>query len=172
MSAPTSPEAAMLRSVEAFWRTLREASTLLVRDTECSRATASLVRLLATRTETGRVTQVSDVAHALRVDTSVASRQVSQLVDDGLAERTVGPDDRRARSLRLTPAGMARAEAVEAAMLRSTAELFSDWTPQEMTAAVQVLDRLTATFGRAPDDRPPPPGRRAAAERSDALLPV
>ncbi|CAM5783978.1 MarR family winged helix-turn-helix transcriptional regulator [Cellulomonas persica] len=148
MTEALPPEVAVLRAVETFWRALREASTVMVRDTECSRSTASLVRVLATRTRAGRVTQVGDVAHALRVDTSVASRQVSQLVDEGLVERTVGSDDRRARSLRLTPAGLERAEAIEAALLRTTADLFADWPAQDVAAAAATLGRLSATFDR------------------------
>lgn len=149
MPETPTPEVAMLRAVETLWRTLREASTVMVRGAECSRSTASLVRVLATRTRAGHPTQVGDVAHALRVDTSVASRQVSQLVDEGLVERTVGSDDRRARSLRLTPAGLERAEAIEAAMLRTMADLFADWPEQDVTAAAETLGRLSATFDRA-----------------------
>lgn len=156
----SKPEQELLRSVEGLWRTLREAGPALVRDTECSRSTATLVRILATRARLGRPTQVSDVAHALRVDMSVASRQVSQLVDDGLVERTVDAEDRRARTLRLTPLGVRRAEAVEALLLERTLELFAAWTPDEVADATALLQRLTTTFDRAshPDpDREPAP---------------
>lgn len=149
MPAAPIPELHMLRAVEELWRTLREAGSHLVRDVECSRSTATLIRLLATRTRAGSATQVGDVAHALRVDTSVASRQVSQLVDEGLVARTVDSDDRRARSLRLTPAGLERADVIEAALLRSTVGLFADWSPQDVTAAVDTIRRLTTTFDRA-----------------------
>jgi DNA-binding MarR family transcriptional regulator len=142
-------EQELLRSVEAFWRTLREAGPALVRDTACSRSTAALVRLLATRARLGLPTQVSDVAHALRVDTSVASRQVSQLVDEGLVERTVDADDRRARTLRLTPRGADRADAVEARLLERTRELFEDWSPGDVAGATTTLQRLAATLDRA-----------------------
>jgi MarR family transcriptional regulator for hemolysin len=143
------PEQQLLRSVEAFWRTLREAGPALVRDTECSRSTAALVRLLATRARSGHPTQVSDVAHALRVDMSVASRQVSQLVDEGLVERTVDAEDRRARTLRLTPRGVDRAQAVEVRLLERTAELFEDWSPADIAGATTTLQRLAATLDRA-----------------------
>jgi len=147
--AVSSPELAMLRAVEGFSRTLREAGAALVRDAECSRATATLVRMLAVRTRSGLPTQVGDVAHALRVDMSVASRQVSQLVDDGLVERTVDSDDRRARTLRLTAAGLERADAIDKALITATADLLSDWTPQDVAAAIELIVRLTATFDRA-----------------------
>ncbi|WP_307858136.1 MarR family winged helix-turn-helix transcriptional regulator [Cellulomonas fulva] len=150
------PEQRLLRSVEEFWRTLREAGPALVRDTECSRSTATLVRILATRTRLGRSTQVSDVAHALRVDMSVASRQVSQLVEDGLVERTVDTEDRRARALRLTPLGLDRADAVEARLLERTLELFADWSPVEVAEATDLLQRLTTTLDRAAHPDPEP----------------
>lgn len=144
-----NPELAMLRAAETFWRTLRDASGPLVRGADCSRAAAALIRTLATRAREGNPTQVGDVAHLMRVDMSVASRQVSQLVDEGLVERTVDTDDRRARTLHLTPAGVARAQEVEALLAQHTAELFADWDEGDLAAATDVLVRLAATFDRA-----------------------
>lgn len=150
MTTPTtSPELAMLRAAETFWRTLRDASGPLIRGADCSRVAATLIRMLAARAREGRPTQVGDVAHVLRVDTSVASRQVSQLVDEGLVERQVDTDDRRARTLHLTPAGVARAHEIEARLARHTAELFADWSPDDVRVATDVLVRLSATFDRA-----------------------
>ncbi|UJP39973.1 MarR family winged helix-turn-helix transcriptional regulator [Cellulomonas palmilytica] len=144
-----NPELAMLRAAETFWRTLRDASGPLVRGADCSRAAAALIRMLATRTREGNPTQVGDVAHLMRVDTSVASRQVSQLVDDGLVERLVDTDDRRARTLHLTPAGVARAQEIETRLAQRTAELFADWDAHDLATATEVLVRLSATFDRA-----------------------
>ncbi len=152
-----NPELAMLRAAETFWRTLRDASAPLVRGIDCSRATAALIRTLATRAREGNPTQVGDVAHLMRVDVSVASRQVSQLVDDGLVERIVDTDDRRARTLHLTPAGVARAEEIEATLAERTADLFADWDDRDLAVATEVLVRLSATFDRAsvlPDRAP------------------
>src|SRR5690606_3868412 len=51
--------------------------------------------------------RVKDVAEALHVDFSVASRQLSALIDAGYIERTDDPGDRRAAILHATKAGRA-----------------------------------------------------------------
>jgi len=152
------PEQDLLRQLEVFWRTLREAAGLLVRDAECSRSTATLVRVLAERDRAGRSTQVGDVAQVMRVDTSVASRHVSQLVEEGLVERTVGTGDKRARALRLTPLGRERSREIDAALVRRTGEIFAGWDPQDVADAAATLHRLSRTI----DEASAPPARERA----------
>lgn len=140
---------ALLRSVEAFSRTLRESSLGLARDIGCSKGTLAIVRILERR----GTLQVGDIAHALRVDISVASRQVSQLVDDGLVERAVDDGDRRVRTVRLSPAGQSLADEIGATLDRRAHEVFAEWSPQDVDAARVALDRLTTTLSRlAPAD--------------------
>ena len=143
-SQPETPTQALLRSVEAFSRTLRESSFGLARDIGCSKGTLTVVRILERR----GTLQIGDIAHALRVDISVASRQVSQLVDDGLVERAVDDGDRRVRTVRLTPAGRTLAAEIGAALDRRTHEVFADWSPQDVDAARVALDRLSTTISR------------------------
>ena len=61
---PETPPQTLLRSVEAFSRTLRESSLGVARDIGCSKGTLAIVRILQRR----GTLQVSDIAHALRVD--------------------------------------------------------------------------------------------------------
>ena len=143
--SPETPAQSLLRSVESFNRMLRESSQWIARDVGCSRATLAIVRILR-RCEQA---QIGDIAHALRVDISVASRQVSQLVDDGLVERAVDDDDRRVRTIRLSPAGHTLADEIAAALDRRAGTVFADWSADELTAAVDTLDRLTQTLGRS-----------------------
>ena len=146
---PETPPQTLLRSVEAFSRTLRESSLGVARDIGCSKGTLAIVRILQRR----GTLQVSDIAHALRVDISVASRQVSQLVDDGLVERTVDDGDRRVRTIRLSPAGRALAVEIAAVLERRAHEVFADWSSEELADAAATLDRLTTTLAdRAPAD--------------------
>ena len=144
---PERPPQTLLRSVEAFSRTLRESSLGVARDLGCSKGTLAIVRILQRR----GTLQVSDVAHVLRVDISVASRQVSQLVDDGLVERAVDDEDRRVRTVRLSPAGRSLALEIGAALDRRADELFSNWSADELAAAVATLDRLTGTLAHLTD---------------------
>ncbi|GEL95768.1 MarR family winged helix-turn-helix transcriptional regulator [Cellulomonas composti] len=144
-----TPAAELLHAVEGFQRRLRESAGFVARDTECTRSAATVVRLLNREPR-----HVGDIASALRVDTSVASRQVSLLVDAGLVERTVDADDRRVRTLRLTDSGRARAAAVERALIRHTDRVVADWTPDEVRDTVRAIDRLSTALDAL--DAPPP----------------
>lgn len=151
---PEAPSQLLLRSVEAFSRALRESSLGIAREVGCSKGTFVIVRILERR----GTLQVSDLAHALRVDISVASRQVSQLVDDGLVERAVDHGDRRVRTVRLSPAGRSLALEIGAVLDRRAAEVFADWSTDDLAAATVTLDRLTGTVTRLADPADVAPG--------------
>jgi len=134
----TSSEQAVLRSLEAIVRAMREAAFLVSRDLPCSRGSVPAVRLLSLN---GPL-QVGELADLLHVDTSVASRQVGQLVDDGYAERVEDPHDRRVRRLRLTPAGDVLAAHLHEVVELHMQALFADWTPDEVDEAARSLDHV------------------------------
>lgn len=140
--AGVSTHLALLRAVETFTRTLREGGATLARSVDCSRATLAIIRTLHRR---GPL-PVSEIAQVLRVDISVASRQVSLMVDDGFVERIVDTDDRRVRTIALTAAGRQRTREIEVALEGRIREIFADWTPAEVTAATDVLHHLAATI--------------------------
>ncbi|MGY4645386.1 MarR family winged helix-turn-helix transcriptional regulator [Cellulomonas sp. URHB0016] len=144
LGTPPSVDSArqeLLRSVERFARSVREASYLVSRQLPCSRGSVPVVRMLDRR----GTMQVGDIADVLHVDISVASRQVSNLVAEGYVERTVDDGDRRVRTLRLTPAGKALAAQMRAALDRRTAEILTDWDAADVAACTDALDRLTAS---------------------------
>ena len=137
----TEAQGQIIAALDRMGRLLREMSQLVAREHASTRATMAIARLLENAGEVG----VGDVAEALRVDMSVASRQVSELVAEGLVERTVADGDRRARHLRLTPAGRAYAEELRAVMRRLAADTFADWSVDELRAAAATLDHLVAS---------------------------
>lgn len=162
---PTSPAPAyrvLIEAVARLQRVLREVGTELARDLDCPRATLSLLRLLDKVGELG----IGDVAQHLHVDISVASRQASQLVESGYAERST-PDapgtDRRVRTVRLTERGRAFTAGTRAALDARAAAAFSAWTPAELAEASAVLERIAVTMTQfAP--RSAPAGDPRAAE--------
>ncbi len=131
----------------------------MARDLGCSKGTLAIVRILQRR----GTLQVGDLAHVLRVDISVASRQVSQLVDEGLVERTVDDEDRRARTVGLSPRGRSLALEMGAALDRRMDEIFTDWSAPEIETAISTLERLTLTISRFTEPtsaEPPEPADR------------
>ncbi len=151
--------ARILRALERQSRLQREIALGVAREHGISRASLSIVRLLDQLGEAG----VGDLAHALRVDVSVASRQLSELVGDGIVERTVDGDDRRARSLRLTSAGRAVADDIRASMHRRVDEAFGSWSTDELAAAAATLEQLVQATALAAGC---PPAHAAAHARA------
>lgn len=86
----------------------------------------------------------SELADALVADPSTVSRQVAQLVAEGLVRREADPDDGRAAHLVLTDAGRDKLAGLVAFRRRLAASLLADWTPDEMDTFVTLLDRFVA----------------------------
>lgn len=141
----TETQVRVMRALERMARLMREIAFTVARDTVGTRATMSITRLLDQVGEAG----VGDIAEALRVDTSVASRQISELVAAGLVERTVVNGDRRARHLRLTPAGRVHAEQIRTVMRDRADTVFEDWSADELGVAATVLERMVESTARA-----------------------
>lgn len=139
------PQLRILRAIERMFRLRREIAHAIAKDQGGNRAAMSVTRLLEQLGEAG----VGDIAQAMRVDLSVASRQVSDLVDAGLVERTVAEGDRRARNLRLTAEGHAYAARLRASLRRWTDEAFTGWTPAELAIAADVYERLVESAAAA-----------------------
>ncbi len=159
-------QAQIIGAMERMGRLLREMSQGVAKDHASTRATMAIARLLDAAGDDGEI-GVGDIAEALRIDMSVASRQVSDLVTEGLVERIVVDGDRRARHLRLTAAGRAYADELRAVM-RVKAELtFSDWTVDELQAAATTLDHLVASVAGAAGC----PAYVSALHRAAALRP-
>ncbi len=98
---------------------------------------------------------VSDVAVALGVDQSVASRQVAWLVECGYAERVVSPDDRRVRALRLTDEGRELERRVRVVSGERVRAATADWADDDVRMAGLILARLAEALHRTVGTGPP-----------------
>jgi len=104
-----------------------------------------LLRLLARRDSA----TISQIATTLRVDQSVASRQVTVLVDRGLVERDVDASDRRVHPLRLTDAGReVYAQALAQTQARATIG-FAGWSVEELDEVTALTLRLAEAVERS-----------------------
>ncbi|MFF3066191.1 MarR family winged helix-turn-helix transcriptional regulator [Oerskovia sp. NPDC057915] len=132
-------------ALEELNRAQREVSARLARELDFPRASIGALRLLQ---HCGPL-QVTELAHHLKVDLSVASRQVTHLVEAGLVERTACDDDRRARSVTLTPEGREKVDETFALLASRTARTFEGWTAEELRDSIHHLGRLTEALSRA-----------------------
>lgn len=141
---PTIPPAVhdILRAFEEFGRAQREISARLTRSLDLPRASVGLLRYLNAH---GPV-QIGCAAQHFRVDLSVTSRQVTTLVDAGLAVRDVDHDDRRARTVALTDQGRAKVAELGEAVTAMMAEMFQDWDPDELKLATHHMTAISQTI--------------------------
>lgn len=86
--------------------------------------------------------RLSDIAAALGVEISTASRHVKRLVDAGYVDATTDPDDGRARRYTPTAAGDDALARVRSARRAHLARALEDWDPDEVSRLAAGLDRL------------------------------
>jgi len=86
--------------------------------------------------------RMGDVAAALRVDPSTATRAVSRLEEAGLVERRRVDSDARAVVVAPTRAGTALYERAADTARAALADLFGRFDPDEQAALADLLDRL------------------------------
>jgi DNA-binding MarR family transcriptional regulator len=98
------------------------------------------------RTDASRVSEVAD---RLRIDLSVASRQISALESAGWVAREPDPDDRRAQRLRVTDAGQTVLEDTRSRMVDAYSHVLEGWSEQDVLALTTALERLREDFVRA-----------------------
>jgi DNA-binding MarR family transcriptional regulator len=94
-------------------------------------------------------TRVSEVANRLRIDLSVASRQVAALETAGWVAREADPDDRRAQRVRVTRAGQTVLEDTRTRMADAYSQVLGSWSEQDVLALTTALERLREDFVRA-----------------------
>jgi len=118
-----------------------------------------------------RTTALAELVHT---DTSTTSRQVAELVAEGLAERTGDPADRRASLVGLTAAGRAAIAAMRAERADQFAVALADWSPQEISTFAGDVRRFHQALAAAvltPCAGPPAPAASSASSEADAPQP-
>ena len=101
--------------------------------------------------------RMSDLAEALRVDPSTATRAVQRLVNVGLADRRPDDDDGRVVMVRITSAGRARHADVAARRSEVMRHLLNAFTPHERPVLADLLDRFVASIDDFVKERAPTP---------------
>ena len=96
--------------------------------------------------ETGPLS-VNELAGALYLEKSTASRLARGLEDTGLVARTTDQEDRRSVRLAANATGRRAYETIEADLQREYAALLEDFEPEVRSGMTELLDRLTRAVG-------------------------
>ena len=90
----------------------------------------------------GRPLAVNELATALRIDASTASRLVDRMVARGYVARGQDADDRRRTSLGLTSAGWSALATLQQVRVEALAEMTRGWSASDVAALADLLGRL------------------------------
>lgn len=104
------------------------------------------VQMLRAVERSDRPPSVGDVAEALMIDPSTASRLVEAAAEMGLVKRRSCSDDRRSRRLHLTAEGQTVLEEVTARRRQLLAQVTEGWDTDELERLTSMLWRLRAAF--------------------------
>jgi DNA-binding MarR family transcriptional regulator len=98
--------------------------------------------------------RMGDLADALRVDPSTATRAVHRLVKAGLAHRTACRDDGRVVMVAATTAGLQRHEAIVVRRREALAFMLGDFSPSEREDLADLLERFVGALDRLAAELP------------------
>ncbi|GAA2236976.1 hypothetical protein GCM10010413_41940 [Promicromonospora sukumoe] len=86
----------------------------------------------------------SDLATFFGVGRATVSRQLSRLVELGLVERTVDPDDSRGQRITLTPDGVDRFERARTSRVAMLEGALATWETDDVAQLARLLNRYSA----------------------------
>jgi DNA-binding MarR family transcriptional regulator len=95
--------------------------------------------------------RVSDLATCVELDASTVSRQIKQLEDKGIVERTADPADGRASLVRLTESGRELLVATFRRRFERIKAVLEPWSEPDRTRLQSLLTRLANDLREAQD---------------------
>ncbi len=141
--APESPEEAVIVLVMQAGRRLRTRHP----EDQVDPSTFPLAKQLMC-TDAMRV---SDLAAHIGLDASTVSRQIKQLEDKGIVERTDDPADGRASLVRLSSQGRAVMQAAFQRRFKRIQAVLEPWSAADRAQLQRLLTRLAADLAAAND---------------------
>ncbi len=145
----TTPGTGLEADARAFYGALNELLRVVqFRDRDracCYDVSVTQCYALKAVVDGGPVT-VNELAAALYLDKSTASRIAAGLEAKAYLARERDPDDGRIVRLRVTPAGEELCGRIEADLAGEYAELLGDFDPSVRTGMIQLLNRLGGSF--------------------------
>jgi DNA-binding MarR family transcriptional regulator len=111
-----------------------------------SRPAIAILAVLARSSEM----RVTELAKQTGLETTLISRELKQLENDGLAERRADELDGRAALISLSDSGRQAFTSYREVTDEIIAETFADWTAVELEQLAAMLERVLRDFVRTP----------------------
>ena len=103
-----------------------------------------VLRFLDRREQDQELTLIKDIEQELNVTKSVASNLVKRMVQNGLVELEVNPNDKRAKYVRLTDKSRSQMKQVKSFFDRIDRSLLEGVSEEKLAIFEEVLERLQA----------------------------
>jgi len=103
-----------------------------------------VIRFLDYREESEQAVLIKDIEQELNITKSVASNLVKRMVQNGLVELEVNPNDKRAKYVRLTDKSRSQMKQVKSFFDRIDRSLLEGVSEEELAIFEEVLDKLQA----------------------------
>ena len=103
-----------------------------------------VIRFLDYREESGQAGLIKDIEQELNITKSVASNLVKRMVQNGLVELEVSPNDKRAKYVHLTEKSRSQMKQIKSFFDRIDRSLLEGVSEEELAIFEEVLDKLQA----------------------------
>jgi len=136
-------ERALTRIAHLLTRARRHDRTVAAAGVNLDRANVPLLRMLADAAEPMRM---GELAACLDVEAPHVTRQIQRLEREGLVDRVVDPDDRRAQRVRITTEGRASVDAIRRVSRRHMREALASWSIEDLRQLAALNHRMVDDF--------------------------
>ena len=103
-----------------------------------------VIRFLDYREESGQAVLIKDIEQELNITKSVASNLVKRMVQNGLVELEVSPNDKRAKYVRLTDKSRSQMKSIKSFFDRIDRSLLDGISEEKLAVFEEVMGRLQA----------------------------
>ena len=103
-----------------------------------------VIRFLDYREESGQAVLIKDIEQELNITKSVASNLVKRMVQNGLVELEVSPNDKRAKYVRLTDKSRSQMKPIKSFFDRIDRSLLDGISEENLLIFEEVLGKLQA----------------------------
>ena len=103
-----------------------------------------VIRFLDYREESGQAVLIKDIEQELNITKSVASNLVKRMVQNGLVELEVSPNDKRAKYVRLTDKSRSQMKPIKSFFDRMNRSLLDGISEENLAIFEEVMGQLQA----------------------------